>query len=84
MRTVKKVVKRLIIAYIIIYIVLSSMSTCFARPYDEKCGEFIAQYARDYVEKYKDCGYNYNSGVVPAYWDGGSDGQGTFQVCCSI
>jgi hypothetical protein len=60
------------------------MNTCFARSYDDKCGEYLAQYAKDFIEKY--CTPKTKTkyvAIAEPNWTGGSFGQGTFQACCT-
>lgn len=89
MKKVKGVFKKLIITYLIIYITLSSTTSCFARGYDEKCGEYASQWARDYIEKYASkSSYSQSTlgsmnGKATCKWSGGSDGSGTFYGCCT-
>ncbi len=89
MKKVKGVFKKLIIIYLIIYITLSSTTSCFARGYDEKCGEYASQWARDYIEKYASkSSYSQSTlgtmnGKSTCKWSGGSDGSGTFYGCCT-
>lgn len=89
MKKTKWILKRIIIAYLIFYITLSSASTCFARGYDAACGEYLAEYAKDFIETYgsnsKYGGPNHNEGVAEKEvdWGGGSFGQGTFWCCCT-
>lgn len=72
---------RILIIYVIIYILLGSTGQVFAtRGYDSACGEYVSQYARDYVSTYvkifqsgtwKDCynnRYNNTSAAIPSKW----------------
>ena len=80
MKQIKLVLKKILIVYVLIYITLSQLSSCFARKYDKKCGE----YARDFIAKYCDGKPTvYDSSVIDAYFTGGSFGSGTFCGCCS-
>ena len=87
MRRIKLILKRIIIVYLICYIILSSASTCFARGYDAACGEYVAQYARDFIAEYctpetktvYDCSFLYPED----HWGGGTEFNGTFYACCS-
>lgn len=89
MKKVKGVLKKLIITYLIIYITLSSTTSCFARGYDEQCGEYASQWARDYIEKYASQSTYTQSmlgslnGQAICQWTGGTEGSGTFYGCCT-
>lgn len=85
MKRVKNIGKRALIIYVIVYLLLSSMSSCSARMYDAQCGEYVSQYARDFIAKYctpteQKTRYEY---VGVAQWSGGSFGKGTFIACCN-
>lgn len=85
MKKTKSILKKLLVTYLIIYIVLSSMTTCFARKYDEECGKYVSQYARDFIEKY--CTpvdkTHYDCSTLYPHWGGGKEFQGDFYACCS-
>lgn len=84
MKVLKRVGKKAIIVYVIIYLLLSSLSSCYARKYDAQCGEYVSQYARDFIEKY--CTPVTKTRYVlisHANWTGGSFGKGTFEACCN-
>ena len=85
MKKVKATFKKLLIIYLIIYIAISSMSSCFARQYDDACGEYVSQYARDFIAQY--CTPTNEKtqyvGIAEPRWTGGSFGQGKFQACCT-
>lgn len=49
---IKEFTKKIIVLIITFYLILVSSLSSFARPYDAACGEYVAKYARDYVEKY--------------------------------
>lgn len=94
MKQLKLVSKRILIIYIIIFIVLSSMSSCLARGYDEKCGEYAAQWAIEFIDKNAgssqySCSGNLGSinGKTSCNWSGGTQdngyGSGTFYGCCT-
>lgn len=52
MKKFKRCLKKFVIIYVIFYIVLGSITSCFARSYDTACGEYLAQYARDFIATY--------------------------------
>lgn len=83
MKKLKGIGKKLLITYLIIYITISSMSSCFARMYDAECGEYVSQYARDFIEKY--CTpmsrTHYYTGELK--WGGGKEFSGDFYACCT-
>lgn len=85
MEKIKVIFKRIVITYLIFYIVLSSASTCFARGYDEACGEYVSQYAREFIAEY--CTPTEEKTVYSTewrpHWGGGTDFTGTFYACCS-
>ena len=80
--------KRIIIVYLMFYITISSMSSSFARMYDEECGQYVADYAKNFIStycndktktKYAYVGY----GGDEIHWrPGGIFGQGTFYADC--
>ena len=88
MRKIKLLVKRLIISYVIIFLALSSLAQTQARMYDAQCGEFLSQYARDFIKKYCEggnteyahVGFVANDGP---HWSSGVFGQGTFKADCT-
>lgn len=85
MKVLKRVGKKAIIIYMIIYLLLSSLSSCYARKYDKQCGEYVSQYARDFIAKYctpTEQKTRYEL-VDPARWSGGDFGKGTFIACCN-
>ena len=86
MRKTKLILKRILIIYVLLYVLLSSLGTCFARSYDAACGEYVSQYARDFIAEYctpTETKTVYDSSVTEPHWGGGSFGQGTFYACCS-
>lgn len=92
MKMLKKITKRLIIYIVLTMIILSSIipaNVYAARGYDSACGEYVSQYARDYVSQYVKTDssgiYNniYDDGKVPCEWSEGSDGSGVWHVCCT-
>lgn len=87
MRKLKWIFKRIVIAYLIFYIVLSSASTCFARGYDAACGEYVSQYARDFIAEYctpvEKTHYTGDFLDPENHWGGGTEFSGTFNACCS-
>ncbi len=87
MKRIKWILKRIIIAYLIFYIVLSSASTCFARGYDASCGEYVSQYAKDFIEEYctPETNTTYDCSFLEPekHWGGGAEFKGTFNACCS-
>lgn len=85
MEKLKKIGKKALIIYVIVYLLLSSLSSCSARTYDAQCGEYVSQYARDFIAKYctpTDEKTQYK-GVLEAEWSGGAFGKGIFIACCS-
>lgn len=85
MKKLKKIGKKALIIYVIVYLLLSSMSSCSARMYDAQCGEYVSQYARDFIAKYctpteQKTQYELVGEVV---WSGGDFGKGTFIACCN-
>ena len=87
MKKIKFILKRIIIIYLIFYIVLSSASTCFARGYDAACGEYVSQYARDFIAEYcvPETNTNYKCDFLDPenHWGGGTEFSGSFNACCS-
>ena len=85
MKVLKRVGKKAIIIYMIIYLLLSSLSSCYARKYDEQCGEYISQYARDFIEKYCTPTETKTRYVLISHanWTGGEFGKGIFEACCN-
>ena len=49
----------------------------------EKLNNWQSPIQDDYIEKYQNVSNIYDNGCIPAYWTGGTDGSGTFHVCCS-
>jgi len=89
MERIKLLLKRILILYVILFLTLSLMSSCFARGYDKKCGEFLAQYAVDFCEKYGNRPENYYDNSFSQiedryFWTGGSFGSGAFHTCCTV
>lgn len=88
MKKVKLVLKKVLIVYVIVFITLSSMSSSFARMYDEQCGEYISQYARDFIKQYCEGGNTRYAHVGfeasdVKHWSSGVFGQGTFIADCT-
>ena len=88
MKKVKSLIKRLIISYLIIFIALSSTASTQARMYDAQCGEFLSNYARDFIKKYCEGGNTQYShvGFVASdgpHWSSGVFGKGTFKADCT-
>lgn len=85
MKRIKRVVKKVIIAYIIVYLVLASISSSYARTYDKECGEYVSQYARDFIDKYCTPTETKTRYVLisNARWTGGEFGKGIFEACCN-
>lgn len=85
MKKIGRMLKKLLIIYLIIFIAISSMSKCYARPYDADCGEYLSDYARDFIQKY--CTpverTHYDNSTIYPHWSGGSEFQGDFYACCS-
>ena len=81
MKRLKNVLKKVTIVYLILFVMLSNMSECMARGYDAACGEYVAKYATEFINKYgSNSVYVATSGVS---WSGGSFGNGTFSCCCT-
>lgn len=76
--------KKILIIYLIFYIALSSMTSCFARKYDDKCGEYVSQYARDFIEKYctPASKTHYDASTIYPHWSQG-EFKGDFYACCT-
>ena len=83
MRKLKLLLKKFLIIYVVVFLALSSLSQSQARMYDAECGKFVSEQSKQYIDKYEHASQIYDCGVIPAYWTGGSDGNGTFHVCCS-
>lgn len=94
MKQLKLVLKRILIVHVIIFITLSSMSSCQARGYDKKCGEYASKWAIDFINKYAgrsyyDCADLLGSinGRSACRWSGTTNddgtGTGTFYGCCT-
>ena len=83
MRKLRLLLKKFLIIYVVIFLGLSSLSQCDARLYDAECGKFVSEQSIQYVDKYGNCSNIYDNSCIPAYWSGGTDGSGTFHVCCS-
>lgn len=85
MKKIKRVVKKAIIVYIIIYLILASISSSYARTYDKECGEYVSQYARDFINKYCTPTETKTRYVLisKARWTGGAFGKGIFEACCN-
>ena len=90
MKQIKLVLKRILIIYVIIFVTLSSMSSCLARGYDDKCGEFLVEKTKEFIQKYQNVSYYGGPGGVGTayadpeiYWTGGELGKGNFYVCCT-
>jgi hypothetical protein len=68
--------------------VLSSASTCFAQGYDAACGEYVSQYARDFIAEYctpTETKTVYDTGATypENSWSGGAEFSGKFHACCT-
>lgn len=85
MKKVGKKLGKCLIVYVIFYLILGSITPCFARPYDAACGEYVSQYARDFIEQYCTPTEEKTQYVLISYanWTGGSFGNGIFQACCN-
>lgn len=90
MKQIKLVLKRILIIYVIIFVTLSSMSSCLARGYDDKCGEFLVEKTKEFIQKYQNVSYYGGPGGIgtanadaEVYWTGGELGKGNFYVCCT-
>ena len=85
MKRVKKILVKCLIVYVIFYLILGSMTSCFARAYDAACGEFLAQFTREFIQLYctpTEEKTEYKQ-ISHANWTGGSFGSGIFQACCN-
>lgn len=80
MKQIKLVLKRILIIYVIIFVTLSSMSSCLARGYDDKCGEFLVEKTKEFIQKYQSVSYYLAEQEVT--WTGGELGKGDLYVCC--
>ena len=78
MKKLKNILFKIIIIYMISYIFLANSISSYARVYDENCGKYVSDYARDFIEK-----YGGNSKYGDLKWEGGSFGQGTFWCVCT-
>jgi len=91
MTKIKRIISKIIIIYLISYMILSLIGSAFAETnytgYNDATGEYLAQYARDYVSTYvkQDASGIYNNAYYTGtcYWSGGDDGQGIWYVCCT-
>lgn len=94
MKQLKLVLKRILIIHVIIFITLSSMSSCQARGYDKKCGEYASKWAMDFINKYAGSSQYNNltqlgsiNGNSACRWSGTTNddgtGTGTFYGCCT-
>lgn len=81
MKQIKLVLKRILIIYVIIFVTLSSMSSCLARGYDDKCGEFLVEKTKEFIQKYQSVSYDLAEQEVT--WTGGELGKGDLYVCCT-
>lgn len=81
MKKLKIFSKKILIIYLIFYIIISSMSACFARGYDEKCGEYLVEQSKEFIEKYQNVSYYVAD--REASWSGGEFGKGDFYSCCT-
>ena len=78
---IKLVLNRILIIYVIIFVTLSSMSSCLARGYDDKCGEFLVEKTKEFIQKYQSVSYYLAEQEVT--WTGGELGKGDLYVCCT-
>ena len=81
MKQIILVLIRLLIIYVIIFVTLSSMSSCLARGYDDKCGEFLVEKTKEFIQKYQSVSYYLAEQEVT--WTGGELGKGDLYVCCT-
>lgn len=81
MKQIRLVLKRILIIYVIIFVTLSSMSSCLARGYDDKCGEFLVEKTKEFIQKYQSVSYYLAEQEVT--WTGGELGKGDLYVCCT-
>lgn len=87
MKILKRLTKKVIIYVTLIMIILSSIAPVnvyASRGYDSACGDYVSQYARDFIAKY--CTPETNTiyvGVAYPEWTGGAEFQGKFKCCCS-
>ena len=91
----KNIIIKIIIIHIIIYVMLGSTCSVFAakRNYDEACGEFLAQYTIDFINKYCADESKTEYGVCKPgcwdpfddsnYWKSGVMGEGIFKCDCT-
>lgn len=94
MKQLKLVLKRILIVYVIIFITLSSMTSCQARGYDKKCGEYASKWAIDFINKNAAKSQYDSDGLLGSIngksactWsistDDDGNGKGTFYGCCT-
>lgn len=85
MKKVKLFLTRILILYVILLIILSSFSSSFARSYDASCGEYVSQYARDFIATYcvPESRTHYDCSTLYPHWSGRSEFSGDFYACCS-
>ena len=57
------------------------MSSCLARGYDDKCGEFLVEKTKEFIQKYQSVSYYLAEQEVT--WTGGELGKGDLYVCCT-
>lgn len=94
MKQLKLVLKRILIVYLIIFITLSSMTSCQARGYDAKCGEYASKWAIDFINKNAGKSQYDSDGLLGSIngksactWsiatNDDGNGKGTFYGCCT-
>ena len=90
MAKIRSIISKIIIIYLIVYMILGSIGSVLANTgYDAAAGAYLSQYTREYISTYvkkrPDGKYNteYDTAPDPCYWTGGSDGEGTWHVCCT-
>ena len=81
MKSLKFLLKRIVVVYLILFLILANTSQCMARAYDAACGEYVSQYAKDFIAKYGSNSVYVATAEVS--WAGGSFGNGTFYCCCT-
>ena len=81
MKKLKLVLKKIVIVYLIAFITLAGTTQSFAKTYDSACGEYVSEYAVDFINKY---GANsVYQATAEVSWSGGSFGSGTLYCCCT-
>lgn len=81
MKKLKFLFKRIVVVYLILFLILANTSQCMARAYDAACGEYVSNYAKEFIGKYGSNSVYVATAEVS--WAGGSFGNGTFRCCCT-